>query len=140
MKTEDGYIVTPESLAIESLGTKLSVRADTYLKRLEAVSTAQERQARRSLWAAIASAVCAGILAAVGVVSLLTGDNKDTSYAHCQMVVMEQTAPLMSLMSACMRAAGYRDLCREENGNSPGTFPECFVPAGLFLRVRDAIR
>jgi hypothetical protein len=101
---------TPESIAIESLGFKLAIRVDKYLEKLEAISASQERQAKRALsaarWATMAgglSAICAVFLAASG----LSGDNKDTSYARCQMVVLSATAPPQSLLSACMRAAGF---------------------------------
>jgi hypothetical protein len=131
---------TPESVAIETLGTKLAVRVDDYLKQLEAISASQERQAERAFSAARAaaratgfSAVCAVILAVVGVVSLLPGERKATTYAHCQMVVLTTTNPSASLLSVCMRAAGYRDTC----ASSEGVLPECFVPGSLSLWARD---
>lgn len=76
MRTKDGYVVTPESLAIESAGTKLAIRADKYLEKLEAISASQERQAERSRkaarWAATAawaSAISAAIWAGVAALS-----------------------------------------------------------------------
>jgi hypothetical protein len=123
---------TPESIAIESLGFKLAIRVDKYLEKLEAISASLERQAKRALsaarWATVAgglSATCAVVLAASG----LSGDNKDTSYARCQIVVLSATAPPQSLLSACMRASGYRDWCREKEGNFPGTTPAASCPA-----------
>jgi hypothetical protein len=143
-RTKEGYRVTPESLSIDNLGTKLAVRADTYLARLEAIADSQERQARRSLSAARAAAVagalsvvCAALLAAATV---LPGDNRDTTYAHCQMVVTTTPSPSQGLLSMCMRAAGYRDWCREKEGSFPGAVPECFLPGNFILWVRDAIR
>jgi hypothetical protein len=140
MAAQERGVTTPESVALENLSTKISDRADKYIRQLEAITRSQERQAGRALraarWAALAGWASAAAAAILALSTALSGDDRATSFARCQMRVLAAPSPAPNFLSVCMLAAGYRDTC----GSPPGATPECFVPANLKVKLRDAVR